>query len=263
MVRSVGGVVGGDGAVGLEPGADFLKGHRLRPERRSRSQCQGHAYQHRHGHLAQPLNLVAWDFKQLRAISDFDATHQINANWIWQLPFGRGRAWGKGAHGLTQALIGGWQLSGLFRITSGFPVSIFDGYELPTNWQEGGQATSLGHLPAIKRNKEGNGTVNMFANPQAAINDFMFTLPGASGIRNPVRGDGTIRLDTGLAKRWTMPWSEHHSLQFRWEVFNLSNWNRFDVQSNPPEIDISSTFGNYTGLLTSPRVMQFALRYEF
>jgi hypothetical protein len=52
-------------------------------------------------------------------------------------------------------------------------------------------------------------------------------------------------------------------LQFRWEVFNAPNWNRFDVASNEPEIDISSTFGNYTGLLTSPRVMQFALRYEF
>jgi hypothetical protein len=60
-----------------------------------------------------------------------------------------------------------------------------------------------------------------------------------------------------------MPWNEHHSLQFRWEVFNAPNWNRFDVASNEPEIDISSTFGNYTGLLTSPRVMQFALRYEF
>ena len=97
----------------------------------------------------------------------------------------------------------------------------------------------------------------------AALADFMFTLPGASGVRNPVRGDGTIGLDTGLAKRWKMPWNENHSMQFRCEVFNLPNWNRFDVQSNVPEIDISSSFGNYTGLLTSPRVMQFALRYEF
>jgi hypothetical protein len=101
------------------------------------------------------------------------------------------------------------------------------------------------------------------ADDPAAINAFMFTLPGASGIRNPVRGDGTIGLDTGLAKRWTMPWNEHHSLQFRWEVFNVPNWNRFNVQYSSAEIDISSTFGNYSGLLTSPRVMQFALRYEF
>jgi len=205
----------------------------------------------------------AWDYKQLRAVSDFDATHQVNANWIWELPFGQGRAFGHGAHGLAEALIGGWQLSGLFRITSGFPVSISNGYEWPTNWQLGGDATLLGRAPKMKTTKQGDGTVNMFAGGPAAISDFMFSLPGSSGIRNPVRGDGTIGLDGGLSKRWKMPWSENHSLQFRWEVFNVPNWNRFDVQSNVPEIDISSSFGNYTNLLTNPRIMQFALRYEF
>ncbi len=205
----------------------------------------------------------AWDHKQLRGLSDFDATHQINANWIWELPFGRGRAWGKGAHGVTEALLGGWQLSGVFRITSGFPITIFNGFEWPTNWQLGGDATLLGSLPAMRTTKHGDGTVNMFADAKAALNDFMFTLPGASGIRNPVRGDGTIGLDLGLAKRWKMPWSENQSLRFRWDVFNVPNWNRFDVQSNQPEIDLSSQFGNYTNLLTNPRIMQFALRYEF
>jgi hypothetical protein len=48
-------------------------------------------------------------------------------------------------------------------------------------------------------------------------------------------------------------------------VFNVTNSARFDVDSNPNlnEIDIGGTFGNLTQLLTSPRVMQFALRYEF
>ena len=205
----------------------------------------------------------AWNHKQLRAVSDFDATHQVNANWIWEMPFGQGRAFGSGAHGLVEALIGGWQLSGLFRITSGFPVNIANGYEWPTNWQLGGQATLLGPAPQMRTTKNGDGTVNMFAQGPAAINSFMFDLPGSSGIRNPVRGDGTVGLDGGLAKRWKMRWNEKQSLQFRWEVFNIPNWNRFDVQSQVPEIDISSTFGNYTNLLTNPRIMQFALRYEF
>jgi hypothetical protein len=52
-------------------------------------------------------------------------------------------------------------------------------------------------------------------------------------------------------------------MQLRWEVFNVFNQTRFDVQSNRPEIDEVTSFGNYTGLLTQPRVMQFALRYEF
>ena len=45
-----------------------------------------------------------------------------------------------GAHGFGEAVIGGWQLSGLFRLTSGFPVNISNGYQWPTNWQLGGNA---------------------------------------------------------------------------------------------------------------------------
>jgi len=60
-----------------------------------------------------------------------------------------------------------------------------------------------------------------------------------------------------------MPYSEHHSLQFRWEVFNVGNFTRFDVQSNIPSLTAVTSFGKYTGLLTNPRVMQFGLRYEF
>jgi len=52
-------------------------------------------------------------------------------------------------------------------------------------------------------------------------------------------------------------------VQFRWEVFNVTNATKFDSQSIAPELDISGSFGNYGGLLTNPRVMQFALRYEF
>ena len=52
-------------------------------------------------------------------------------------------------------------------------------------------------------------------------------------------------------------------LQFRWEVFNVLNLTRFDVQSINLSITNSSNFGQYSGLLTNPRTMQFALRYEF
>ncbi len=73
-----------------------------------------------------------------------------------------------------------------------------------------------------------------------------------------------------LNKRWRIV--EGQSLQFRWEVFNVPNLHRFNVfsglQSGEACACIASmqyplTFGNYTGLLTANRVMQFALRYEF
>jgi hypothetical protein len=71
----------------------------------------------------------------------------------------------------------------------------------------------------------------------------------------------------GLSKRWALPF-EGHSVQFRWEVFNVPNLHRFNVLAglgdNAPNLQqLPGLFGQYTGLLTQPRVMQFALRYEF
>ena len=105
---------------------------------------------------------------------------------------------------------------------------------------------------------------NLFPDPlgPTGIQAFTPTLPGESGTRNPLRGDGFAGLDLGLAKRWKMPWRESHTLQFRWDVYNVLNLTRFDVQSVSTSLTAGS-FGNYSGLLTSPRVMQFALRYEF
>ena len=93
--------------------------------------------------------------------------------------------------------------------------------------------------------------------------DFRPDFPGEVGNRNSLRGDGFAGLDLGLSKRWKMPYKETHSLTFRWDVFNALNLTRFDVQSLNLSLTNSSNFGNYTGLLTNPRVMQFALRYEF
>jgi hypothetical protein len=67
----------------------------------------------------------------------------------------------------------------------------------------------------------------------------------------------------GLGKRWRMPYAESHSVQLRWEVFNIPNSVRFDVQSVNLNLDNATSFGKYTRLLSNPRIMQFALRYEF
>jgi hypothetical protein len=208
----------------------------------------------------------SWDPNAMRAVSDYDAKHQFNANWIVQMPFGKGKRFGGNSGGALDALIGGWQLSGLFRVTSGLPFNVFNGFQWPTNWQLGGNAFLTGKVStgAFKgTDSSGNAVVNVFKSGPTAIDQFTNPFPGQSGARNQVRGDGFFNIDMGLAKRWQMPWSEKQSLQFRWEVFNVTNSVRFDVQSIAPELDISSTFGNYTGMLTNPRVMQFALRYEF
>ncbi len=207
----------------------------------------------------------SWSPDQFRGVSDFDATHQFNANWLIDLPFGRGRAVGRESNKLLDALIGGWQLSGLFRETSGLPFSIGNGFNFPTNWDLTGNAVFTGsNLQTGSFKNPADGTVNAFKLGASAADLFREPLPGEAGQRNNFRGDGFFGLDMGLAKRWHMPWKESHSLQFRWEVFNVFNATRFDPLSIDGAIDtFGSSFGNYTRLLTNPRVMQFALRYEF
>ncbi len=209
----------------------------------------------------------SWDPKARRSVSDFDLRHQINGNWILEMPFGKGRWLGRDAGGPLNALIGGWQLSGLARWTSGFPVTVLNGGTWPTNWQLGGGAVQIGRVQTgTFYNAPGTpaGSVNIFADPNGptGIEAFRHDFPGETGGRNQIRGNGFAGLDAGLSKRWVMPWKESQSLQFRWEVFNVLNLKRFDVQSINTNLD-SGSFGNYTGLLTNPRVMQFALRYEF
>jgi Carboxypeptidase regulatory-like domain/TonB dependent receptor len=207
-----------------------------------------------------------WSPKLLRASSDFDLRHQFNANWIIEMPFGQGRWIGGGAHGVTEALIGGWQLSGLARWTSGFPIGAGNGAQWPTNWELSGYATQIAPVSTHGAVKNPDGSVNIFGNAAAvntAFNSFAADLPGQVGNRNTLRGDGFAGLDLGLSKRWKMPYKESHTVQFRWDVFNALNLTRFDVQSLNLAITNNSNFGNYTGLLTNPRVMQFALRYEF
>lgn len=101
-------------------------------------------------------------------------------------------------------------------------------------------------------------------NPCQAFNGFTYAYPGGSGVRDNLRGDGYAGLDMGLSKTWHMPHYEGNTLQFRWDVFNVLNLKRFDVVSANNELDLgTATFGNYTGLLTKPRTMPFALIHQF
>ena len=202
-----------------------------------------------------------------RAPSDFDLTHQLNLDWVADLPFGKGRAIATNPSGVLDAFIGNWQLSGIARWTSGFPFSVDGGQRWPTDWFLTA-VTQMTTRPKTGTFK-GNGTVNVFADPASAQQDFTLPLPGQVGSRNVLRGDGYAGLDMSLAKSWKMPYNEAHRVQFRWEVFNVLNLTRFNAQGIGSSSLLTSltqspnSFGAYTSLLTQPRVMQFALRYEF
>lgn len=215
----------------------------------------------------------AWNPATQRGISSFDATHQFNANWIFELPFGRGRLIGSNTNRAVDALIGGWQLSGLFRLTSGFPISVDNGTSnYPTNFELEGNANQIAPVHAgvyyvPDPNHPGQTNPNIFSNGTAAINAFDYAYAGQAGQRDNIRGDGFFEIDLGISKSWTMPWSEKQHLQFRGEMFNVTNSVVYDAQqgllNGALGMGSGNSFGNYAGLLTNPRIVQFALRYEF
>ena len=200
-----------------------------------------------------------------RAVSDFDLTHQINTNWLWELPFGKGKRFGNNSGSVANGLIGGWQLTGVGRWTSGFPFSVDVGQNWPTDWQYTGLAELVGAKPKTGVYRQSNGSVTIFSNPAATQSQFIIPFPGSGASRNVLRGQGYAGLDMGLSKRWRI--LESQSIQFSWQTFNVLNQVRFNAQGvgsavtsieqSPPQ------FGTYSSLLTQPRVMQFALRYEF
>jgi hypothetical protein len=207
----------------------------------------------------------AWSPYQFRAVSDFDATHQITADWVADLPFGRNRFIGRNVNRAVDAFIGGWELSGLGRWTSGFPFSVGNGFQWPTDWDLSGNGIQVAPIKTgTFYDPSTIGAVSAFSNFAAGANSFREPFPGEAGQRNNLRGPGFFTIDMGLSKRWSMPWKDTHHMQLRWEVFNVTNSKRFDPLSLNSYLDVyGSTFMDYTRLSTKPRVMEFALRYEF
>ena len=214
----------------------------------------------------------SYDPLSLRGLSDFNAFHQINANLVYQLPFGRGQRVLENAGSLVNAIVGGWHVSGVFRWTSGFPITIDNGFTWATNWNIEGNAEPNGAAPVASNPKHAlvNGVdigPDIFANPAAAEAAFRPEWPGESGVRNNVIGDGLFNIDTGVAKDFSL--GEQRRLQFKWEAFNATNSVRYDVRgpvgnSAQPSLSEDPTqFGKYLNTLTTPRFMQFSLRFAF
>ncbi len=201
-----------------------------------------------------------------RAVSDFDTTHLLTVDYVYQLPVGRGRAFLGGDGRIVDAVLGGWQLSGIVRASSGLPFSLGEpGYT--TDWQISSFGVVTDKTGAkLRRHFDANGNPQFFDQPGTINNGVSsgspvrLPYPGEAGERNYFRGDGYFNLDSGLAKAW--PVREAGTVKLAWEVYNVTNTFRFDPQS----IGGTLTGGNLgiaTTQLGSTRRMQFSLRYDF
>jgi hypothetical protein len=203
-----------------------------------------------------------------KGVSDFDTANLLTIDWDYKLPIGKDKAFLGNSNRFVNALLGDWQSSGIFRMTSGLPWSVFE-----PGWTTDWQIESYGVVtdPTVTSHKHFDSSMNptFLANPTEINNDvytgskIRIPYPGEAGQRNRFRGDGVLDLDSGLAKMWRF--SRYGTLKFAWEVYNVTNTVRFDPVSINAGLT-GNTLGIATGLLggnQSPRRMQFSLRYDF
>jgi hypothetical protein len=225
------------------------------------------------------------------ANSDFDVRHLINANAIWEMPFGRGRHFLAHANRWADAAVGGWRLTGIFRWNSGFPISTpFDDARWATNWNV--QSNAVRIKPFESCPDRGGGTVapKLFGcNPNGIYQSLRNALPGESGERNTLRLPGYIALDMGIAKKFKLPWGREggHTLELRIEAFNVTNTQRMgsltggrtgygiglDPAGEPAgctgagcvvaPLSAPTIWSNFNGIQGKPREMQFGAIYRF
>lgn len=219
--------------------------------------------------------------------SDFDIRHLINANSIWELPFGRGRKYFSGANNLADAAIGGWRLSGIMRWNSGLPISTpFDDARWATNWNVQSNTFRTRDFQACPDRGGLNAPKLFGCDPTGIYRSLRNARPGESGERNTLRLPGYFSLDVGLAKKFKMPW-EGHTLEVRLEAFNITNTQRmgaltggrtgygvgldpggapFGCSGNACVTDPlipPTVWSNFSGIQGKPREMQFGAIYRF
>ncbi len=192
-----------------------------------------------------------------RGLSDFDQRHILALNGIWELPFFAGKT-------PISKILGGWQLAGTLRASSGIPFTVVSGSDFalvgpgrhvgrqrPDVIGDGKLDTSRPHGELVAR----------YFNTGAFVRN---ALPGKEGQygnsgRNNLIGPGFSQTDLAVLKRFTLPRERLGRVEFRAEIFNLLNRVNF---LNPEPTLISPAFGRLLSAKDG-RIVQFALRYDF
>ena len=182
---------------------------------------------------------------------------------LYDLPYGRGRRFGGSANYLTNAVLGGWQLSVINTMTSGLPVNIT--YALSS-----GSSLYVSDLVTYRPSRVAGGVIkapdsNRTKTPTALNGYFQSsglviqtTAPWGNVSRNSERSYAFFQTDLGLHKAFPL-WNDHSNLDFRAEAFNILNKVNY---TQPNSTFGGATFGQITGAY-QPRQLQLAAKVIF
>lgn len=190
-----------------------------------------------------------------RGTSGHDIAHRLVYSTNYELPFGKGRKFATG-NKIVDNIIGNWDTNMILAAQTGLPftpvlaASVSNaGGSRPDRFKDG----SLDNPTIARWFDTSLGTA---ASGAAWGTPAVFTF--GNGARNPLRGPGRTNVDFSLFKNFLF--TERFKLQFRTEVFNLLNHAQFDLPN--PNVG-NPNAGIITGIVGTPRQVQFALRLSF
>lgn len=199
------------------------------------------------------------------AWSDFDRRHVIQAFYTWEIPIGRGRAYGSDMNKALDWVIGGWSLSGLFNLASGRPYTLYSGRFTVSN-----VVNSTVNCSGCDRNMgsvsqgtiTGGNQIPIWFTPEQ-IAQLSQPGPGEQGNtgRNYFLGPRQFSTDASLAKKFRF--TERMNFELRVEARNLTNTPTYGL-SDASMVFNSSTIGQINNtVLSFSRRVQFAGRLNF
>jgi len=211
--------------------------------------------------------------RECRGSSDFNIASDLNGNFIYELPFGKGKPVGATAPMWANEFIGGWELSGTPQWASG------NAYNAISNAFVAGFATEApatlitasGVVKTRLHGGEGQ-PLNAYANSSSA--DLAYVGPTGLniGARNNLSGPGYFDLDLGLGKTFPL-YEDKANLKFRCDAFNATNHPSFAFPGENIDnvvwgsADITESnglpFGTIGATINPARVLQGSLRLEF
>jgi hypothetical protein len=201
--------------------------------------------------------------------SAMDVRHSMNFVGVYDLPFGRGRAYGGNAKGPLDAAFGGWRLATTAILYSGFPVTMFGQNNNNTNSIYGFNRANH-YRPLVIRNRS---LANWWGTDPSATpclqpgvdngvcaygneGNFEFGTAHNSSERAP----GYRQVDMSLFKDFHV-WREQHVLGFRADFFNIFNIASYGYPGN--NINPGNSFGQITSVRSPARQIQLSLHYAF
>jgi hypothetical protein len=193
--------------------------------------------------------------------STYNVRNLAVINGTYDLPIGHGKAWLGDASGWAQRLAGGWSISSILSLQSGFPFTPQLGYN-PSNNGDSRDPVRPTYNPSFT-GPIILGSPNEYFNPNA----FLPPIPGTYGNvgRDVLTGPGLADLDFSVLKNTNI--TERVHLQFRAEFFNILNHPNFGTPNAVVFSSASSTPASTAGVITSTsttsRQIQFGLKLQF